>query len=125
MLELGNGRGNLQAHVEDLLLALKADICGPAHHARHVALGLDVLTDAIVAGALLDERVLPQLEMNLVGEETFPRTLAGFLLPALLWGNGAGAAFFPLGGILKMCRGCHRAQKPLANAHSLIRVHVS
>jgi hypothetical protein len=29
------------------------------------------------------------------------RTLAGFLLPpALPWGKGAGAAFFPLGGIL-------------------------
>lgn len=58
VLELGDRRGNLQAKVEDLLLALKADILGPLHHARQVALGLDVLTDAIVAGALLEERVL-------------------------------------------------------------------
>lgn len=58
VLELGDRRGNLQAKVEDLLLALKADILRPLHHARQVALGLDVLTDAIVAGALLEERVL-------------------------------------------------------------------
>ena len=63
MLELGNRRRDLQAHVEDLLLALKTDVCGPSHHAREVALGLDVLADAIVTGALLDERVLPQLEL--------------------------------------------------------------
>lgn len=56
--ELGNGRGNLQAHVEDLALTLKADIFGPAHHAREVATGLDVLADTEVAGTSLDERVL-------------------------------------------------------------------
>ena len=59
--ELGNGRGNLQAHVEDLALTLKADILGPAHHAREVATGLDVLTDTEVAGTSLDERVLEVL----------------------------------------------------------------
>jgi hypothetical protein len=58
VLELGNRRGNLQAKVEDLLLALKTDVRGPADHATEVALGLDVLTDAEVLGALLDERVL-------------------------------------------------------------------
>lgn len=62
MLELSNRRWDLQAHVEDLLLALKTDVCGPAHHAREVALGLDVLADAIVAGTFLDERVLSRLE---------------------------------------------------------------
>ena len=56
--ELGDGWGNLQAHVEDLALTLKADILGPAHHAREVATGLDVLTDTEVAGTSLDERVL-------------------------------------------------------------------
>jgi hypothetical protein len=58
VLELGNRRGDLQAKVEDLLLALKTDVRGPADHATEVALGLDVLTDAEVLGALLDERVL-------------------------------------------------------------------
>lgn len=58
LLELGDGRGDLQAHVEDLLLALKTNILGPLHHTGEVALGLDVLADAIVAGALLKERVL-------------------------------------------------------------------
>jgi len=58
VLELGNRRRDLQAHVENLLLALKADVCGPSDHARNVALGLNVLADAIVAGALFDKRVL-------------------------------------------------------------------
>lgn len=58
LLELGDRRRDLQAHVEDLLLALEADILRPLHHAREVALGLDSLANAEVAGALLDERVL-------------------------------------------------------------------
>jgi len=58
LLELGNRRGDLEAEVQDLTLALKANILGPAHHAREVALGLDVLADTEVARALLDERVL-------------------------------------------------------------------
>lgn len=58
VLELGQSRGNLQAHLKDLLLALETDILGPLDHARHVSLGLDVLADAIVSGALLDKRVL-------------------------------------------------------------------
>lgn len=58
LLELGDRRRDLQAHVEDLLLALEADILRPLHHAREVARGLDSLANAEVAGALLDERVL-------------------------------------------------------------------
>jgi hypothetical protein len=58
LLELGDRWGDLEAEVQDLALALKADILGPAHHAREVALGLDVLANAEVARALLDERVL-------------------------------------------------------------------
>jgi hypothetical protein len=61
LLKLGDGRGDLEAHVQDLLLALEADILGPLHHAREVALRLDVLADAEVAGPLLDERVLRSL----------------------------------------------------------------
>ena len=55
VLELGNRRGDLQTEVEDLLLALKTDVGGPPDHAAKVALGLDVLADAIVLGALLDD----------------------------------------------------------------------
>jgi hypothetical protein len=75
VLELGNRRWDLQAHVKNLLLALKTDVSAahhqylqgvvdsgvclrPSDHAADVALGLDVLTDAIVARTLLDERVL-------------------------------------------------------------------
>lgn len=59
VLELSNSWGNLQAQVQDLLLALEADVFGPLDEAGQVALGLDVLADTEVAGTLLDERVLP------------------------------------------------------------------
>lgn len=57
-LELGDRRGDLQALGKNLALALKSDVLGPLHHARKVALGLDVLADTEVAGALLEKRVL-------------------------------------------------------------------
>ena len=62
VLELGDRRRDLQAHVEDLLLALEADVGGPSDHAGDIALGLDVLADTVVPGALLEERVLCALE---------------------------------------------------------------
>lgn len=61
VLELGNRWWNLQAEVENLALALKADVGGPFHHTAKVAGWLDVLTDAKVAWALLDERVLKHI----------------------------------------------------------------
>ena len=42
--ELGNGGGNLQALVENDLLALEADIFGPFNESGQVGLWLDVLT---------------------------------------------------------------------------------
>lgn len=59
VLELGDRGRDLQPHVEDLLLALEADILRPLDHAGDIALGLDVLADTEVAGTLLDEGVLP------------------------------------------------------------------
>merc|ERR1712115_773063 len=56
--ELGNRRRHLQTHVEDLALALQADVLRPSHHARKVALGLDVLADTEVLRAALEQRVL-------------------------------------------------------------------
>lgn len=61
VLELGDRRGDLETHVQDLLLALKTDILGPLDHAGQVATGLDVLADAEVAGLTLDKRVLRSL----------------------------------------------------------------
>lgn len=58
VLELGQGGRDLETKAEDLPLALEADIFGPLYHARQVSLGLDVLADAIVAGALLKKGVL-------------------------------------------------------------------
>jgi len=59
ILELSNRWGDFQAEVEDLALALEANILRPPNHAGEVAPGLNVLADAIVAGTLLEERVLP------------------------------------------------------------------
>ena len=56
--ELGDRRGDFETEVEDLPLALKSDVFGPSHHTRKVASWLDILTDAKVAGALLDEGIL-------------------------------------------------------------------
>lgn len=58
VLELGDGWGNLEAEVQDLLLALQTDVLGPLDETAKVTLGLDVLANAEVTGASLDERVL-------------------------------------------------------------------
>ena len=58
VLELSDGWGNLEAEVQDLLLALQTDVLGPLDETAKVTLGLDVLANAEVAGASLDERVL-------------------------------------------------------------------
>lgn len=61
LLELGDRWRDLETEVQDLALALQADILGPSHHTREVASGLDVLANTEVAGALLDKRVLLQV----------------------------------------------------------------
>ena len=96
VLELGNRRWDLETEVQDLLLALETNILGPLHHTGEVATGLDILSDTIVAGALLNERVLSSLA-SMMDEERIERTFGAFLAPApaLDWGNGAAAAFFP------------------------------
>lgn len=80
VLELGKSRRNLQTHLKDLLLALEADILGPLDHTAHVTLGLDILTDAEVTAALLNQRVLRSLlraSLSL-GERGRGDLLAGF-----------------------------------------------
>lgn len=97
VLELGDRRGDLQPHVEDLLLALKTDILGPLHHARKVALGLDVGADTEVARTLLDERVLmthvspPRSSAAGDGSTSVRRTYLGGLLASLRLGEGGGS----------------------------------
>jgi hypothetical protein len=98
VLELGDRRRDLQAHVKDLLLALETDILGPLNEARQVALRLDVLADTEVAWPLLDQRVLRgvvSMSKVIVGVSGFFLLTLGAFLPALDWGKGAGAAFFP------------------------------
>jgi hypothetical protein len=64
VVELGDRRGNLEAEVEYLTLALETNVLGPLDHTRKVASGLDVLADTIVAWAALDERVLPSCQQS-------------------------------------------------------------
>lgn len=68
VLELGDRRRHLEAHVQDLLLALKTNILGPLDEAGQVATGLDVLADAEVTGALLDQGVLVPLAVYCTAE---------------------------------------------------------
>lgn len=104
MLKLCDRRRHLEAHVEDLLLALEADILGPLHHAGDIALGLDVLADTKVAGTLLDERVLlscmvsNQTERSSgrkiivgAGSRMFSTYLRGLLAASLGLGEGCGS----------------------------------
>ena len=56
VLELRDGRWHLQALVQNLSLALKADVLGPADEAREVAARREILADAKVARSLLKER---------------------------------------------------------------------
>ena len=86
-LELRDGWRDLEAHVQDLLLALKTDILGPLDETGEVTLGLDVLADTEVTGALLQERVLIPLALLKGTGRWRQLTLAAFLLePALPWG---------------------------------------
>jgi len=104
VLELGNRRRDLQAHVENLLLALKADVCGPSDHARNVALGLNVLADAIVAGALFDKRVLTV--SKLAAPASSSRTYLGGLLAttSLALREGGRCRFLSFGSHLEVSR---------------------
>lgn len=58
VVELGDGWWDLEAHVQDLALALETNILGPLDGAGEVASWLDVLADTEVAWAPLNERVL-------------------------------------------------------------------
>ena len=58
MGELGKGRRDLEAHIEDLALALEANVGGPFDHAGEVTTGLDIGADSEVARFALDKGVL-------------------------------------------------------------------
>lgn len=64
IVELGDGRGDLQAHVQDLALALQADVGGPLDEAGEVAPRLDVLANTEVLRAALNERVLRRVSTS-------------------------------------------------------------
>jgi hypothetical protein len=83
--ELVDGRRNLEALVQDLLLALKTNILGPLDEASEITLGLDILTNAEVAATLLNERVGGSLGggLTLDGVRGGSNLLAGGLLS---WG---------------------------------------
>eukprot|EP01085_Mycamoeba_gemmipara_P003334 Mycagemm_TRINITY_DN9985_c0_g1::TRINITY_DN9985_c0_g1_i1::g.3334::m.3334 type:complete len:168 gc:universal TRINITY_DN9985_c0_g1_i1:532-29(-) len=53
--ELGNGRRHLQALVQDALLALQANVLGPAQETGKIALRLEIATDAKVTRAALEK----------------------------------------------------------------------
>ena len=83
VLELSESRGNLQAHLKDLLLSLETDILGPLDHAGDISLGLDVLADAEVAGSLLEKGVLWSVSDLFSQQEATGVTNLGGLLASL------------------------------------------
>ena len=101
VLELGDSRGNLQAELEDLLLSLKADILGPLHHAGDISLGLDVLTDTVVAGSPLEKRVLKIVRFPRADGTANEFAYLGSLLGASLTlrERGGGDLLASLGGL--------------------------
>lgn len=105
LLELGDRRGDLQAEVEDLLLALETDVLGPLDHAREVALGLDVLADTEVARTLLKERVLTACQrVQHVAIDQEDGTNLGGLLASLSLGEGGGGGSLSRLGRLSLRR---------------------
>ena len=52
-----DGRRNLETSPKDTLLALKANISGPLDETRNITLGLNVLTNTMVARSALKERI--------------------------------------------------------------------
>jgi len=100
VLELSESRGNLQAHLKDLLLSLEADILGPLDHARDISLGLDVLADAEVAGSLLEKGVLGGLLASLTLRERGGSDLLAGLGRLSLRKEDISKAFKPTKGLL-------------------------
>ncbi len=81
--ELVDSRGGLQALVQDSPLALKANILGPPHKPRDIALGLNAVANAEVLRPLLEERALRiLLGISLLGTSSrsrrFGRSLGHF-----------------------------------------------
>lgn len=100
VLELSESRGNLQAHLKDLLLSLEADILGPLDHARDISLRLDVLADAEVARSLLEKRVLGGLLASLTLRERGGSDLLAGLGRLSLRKEDISKAFKPTKGLL-------------------------
>lgn len=77
VVELVQGRGDLETLQQDTLLALEADVTGPAHVAGQVLLGLDVTTDVEVLGGRGEQRVLHRLGGGLGGQRRGGKALLG------------------------------------------------
>lgn len=102
VLELGDGRWDLEPALQDLLLSLQEHVVGPLDESSHVALWLDVLADAEASWSSLEERVLQQ-SVSLQAERA---TVHG----TYLWGLGAGgrlAGRWSGGGLLSFGGLCH------------------
>lgn len=65
--ELGERRGDLESHAQNLLLSLQSNVLGPLDESREVSLGLDGLTNSVRLGLLLEERVLGVLGLGDLG----------------------------------------------------------
>jgi hypothetical protein len=74
---------DLKAGLKDSLLPLQPDVLGPLDETAKVPLGLDVLADAEVAGALLEQRVDDPLGLGLFNSQGGCRNLLALLILSL------------------------------------------
>ena len=65
--ELGDGRGHLEALVQDTALALQPHVLGHLNHTADILLGLNIVANAKVLRATLEEGVLVLLLGGLLG----------------------------------------------------------
>jgi len=113
VLELSESRGNLQAHLKDLLLSLEADILGPLDHAGDISLGLDVLADAEVAGSLLEKGVLWIVsDLSFQRKATGVTNLGGLLASLTLRERGGSDLLAGLGRLSLRKEDISKAFKP-------------
>jgi len=80
VVELVQRRGDLQAHEKNSLLALEADVAGPADITGQVTLRLNVTTDGEVLGLLLEQRVGGNLLVGLGSQGGLGQGLLAFLV---------------------------------------------
>lgn len=79
-MELVDGWWNLQTGLKDGLLSLQTNVLGPLDESAQIALGLDILPDAKVSDALLEQGVDHAFHFGFLGGQRCGRHFLALLL---------------------------------------------